>query len=396
MMKKQNTICIGGVSLIIGEGADSLVADELKKDGLTKPLIVTDKSISKLGLCNDIIAALEKDGLSWCIFDEVPGDPPSAVVKMGTAVCSDNNCDSVIGVGGGSVLDCAKAIKMMATHTEGTILDYVRGGLAFKNPGLPLYSVPTTSGTGSEVTQYAVITDEDRHVKVTIGDTRLVSKAAFLDPVMTKGLPPRITAATALDAMAHAIEAYTSNRVLYAGGSTAFSDALDLEAVRLIAASLPTAVLNGQDLEARKQVMVGATMAGLVSQAGSGAAHGLGTALGAMYHVPHGEAVGLFLPYVMEYNAAVCPERFAALASAMGVNTTGMSVEKAAAEAVFFMKQLLKKINFITLKNYVKTEEELPALAAAGIRDHCCALNAKILDNEEDALLILRKAWSEE
>ena len=392
-MTHTNTISLGGVNLIIGKNAASLVPQEIKKNGYKKPLLVTDHSIMQLGLCAPILSALEKESMDYVLFSEVPSDPPSSVVSTGTDLCRKNGCDSVIGIGGGSVLDCAKAIKMMATHEEGCILDYSRGGLSFHNPGLPLYSVPTTSGTGSEVTQYAVITDEENNTKVTIGSISLVSRAAFLDPFMTKGLPPRITAATALYAMAHAIEAYTSNRVLNAEGSTAFSDVLDLEAVRLLAKYIPAAVNNGSDLNARKQIMVGATMAGLVSQAGSGAAHGFGTALGAMYHVPHGEAVGIFLPYVMEYNISACPERFRHLAKAMGVDTSGMRTSDAAFAPISFMKKLLEDIHFSQLKNYVKTSDELTALAREAIKDHCCALNAIVINTEEEAIKILKNAW---
>ena len=276
-----NAITIGGVKLVIGEHAVDNIAAEFTAARLQKALIVTDPSIRRLGLCDAVVTAFEEAQLPYAIFDQIPSDPPARVVAEGAAFCKAEACDGVVGIGGGSVLDAAKCIKMMATHEQGAILDYKKNGLSFTNPGLPLFSIPTTSGTGSEVTQYAVITDEERHVKVTIGDVRLVSTVALLDPLMTKGLPPRITAATALDAMAHAIEGYTSNRVLYAKGSTVFSDAYDLEAIRLISGSLRKAVLEGSDLEARKQVMVGATMAGFVSQAGSGAAHGIGTALGA-------------------------------------------------------------------------------------------------------------------
>ena len=195
-----NTICLGGVSLNIGRHAAGEIPKELEKAGCRHPLLVTDGSILKLGLCRELLDVLEKAGIPWDIFSEVPSDPPSSVVAKGTEFCRSRGCDSVIGLGGGSVLDCAKAIKMMSTH-PGSILDYVKGGPRFQNPGLPLFSVPTTSGTGSEVTQYAVITDEEKQVKTTIGDTRLVSHAVFLDPTLTQGLPPRITAATALDSV---------------------------------------------------------------------------------------------------------------------------------------------------------------------------------------------------
>ena len=389
-----NTICLGGVSLTIGRHAAGEIPKELEKAGCRHPLLVTDGSILKLGLCRELLDALEKAGIPWDIFSEVPSDPPSSVVVKGTEFCRSRGCDSVIGLGGGSVLDCAKAIKMMSTH-PGSILDYVKGGPRFQNPGLPLFSVPTTSGTGSEVTQYAVITDEEKQVKTTIGDTRLVSHAVFLDPTLTQGLPPRITAATALDALAHAIEAYTSNRVLNAGGSSAFSDTLDLEAIRRICRALPTAVARGSDLRARLDVMIGATMAGLVSHAGSGSAHGIGAGFGAMYHVPHGEAVGILLPYVMAYNLSACPERFRDIAQAMGADVSGLSPEAAGLSAVTRLQSLLKEVRFARLRDYVKTEAELSALAEKGLLDHCNSLNAIPLTSLDQCREILDHAWQE-
>lgn len=389
-----NTICLGGVSLIIGRHAAAEIPKELEKAGCRHPLLVTDGSILKLGLCRELLEALEQAGIPWAVFSDVPSDPPSSVVAKGTDFCRSQGCDSVIGLGGGSVLDCAKAIKMMCTHSD-SILDYVKGGSRFQNPGLPLFSVPTTSGTGSEVTQYAVITDEKKQLKTTIGDTRLVSRAVFLDPTLTQGLPPRITAATALDALAHAIEAYTSNRVLNAGGSSAFSDTLDLEAIRRITRSLPIAVTHGSNLEARLDVMIGATMAGLVSQAGSGSAHGIGAGFGAMYHVPHGEAVGIFLPYVMAYNLPACPDRFRDIALAMGVNVLGLSPEAAGLAAVTRLRELLEEVHFVHLRDYVKTEAELPALAEKALVDHCNSLNAIPLTRLDQCNEILTHAWHE-
>ena len=389
-----NTICLGGVSLIIGRHAAGEIPKELEKAGCRRPLLVTDGSILKLGLCQELLDALSGAGIPWEVFSQVPSDPPSSVVTQGTELCRSRGCDCVIGLGGGSVLDCAKAIKMMCTH-PGSILDYKKGGARFQNPGLPLFSVPTTSGTGSEVTQYAVITDEEKQVKTTIGDIRLVSRAVFLDPTLTQGLPPRITAATALDALAHAIEAYTSNRVLNAGGSSAFSDALDLEAIRRIYRSLPTAVAQGRDLNARLDVMIGATMAGLVSQAGSGAAHGIGAGFGAMYHVPHGEAVGIFLPYVMAYNLPACPERFRDIAQAMGVDVSGLAPEEAGLAAVTRLRDLLKEVRFVHLRDYVKTEAELPALAKKALEDHCSSLNAIPLTRLDQCGEILDHTWHE-
>lgn len=396
-MKTTNSIVIGGVKLIIGAGASKEVGKEAKSRGLKKVLVVTDKGIAGLGLHKDVLDSLNENEIPYILYDKVPSDPPVSVVKEGALLIQIEECDGVVAIGGGSVMDAAKAMNMMSVN-EGEILEYDNsptGGRSFRNPGHPLLTVPTTSGTGSEVTQYAVISSVEEKRKATIGDPMLVSKAAFLDPVLTMGLPRKITAATGIDAMAHAIEAYTSNRVLDVPGSSVFSDTYALQAVRMISHSLRTACNTGQDMKARKEVMLGATMAGFISQAGSGAAHGMGTPLGAHYHVPHGLAVGMMLPYVMEYNAAVCPERLKDIAGAMGCHIEGMDLKEAALEASREMKRLLKDIGFSTLNEFVKEEKELEILARDAMKDKCCQLNAKALD-EKTILEIYKQVWKGE
>lgn len=380
-----NSVTIGGVKLLIGNGASGAVGAEASARKWGKVFLVTDKEIVRLGLHRKAVESLEQSKVEYDLFDQVPSDPPEAVVEKGTQLLREGHYDGVVAIGGGSVMDAAKAMNIMQFH-QGSVLDYDNspsGGKKFSRPGLPLFSIPTTSGTGSEVTQYAVITSEKENRKATIGDPMLVSSEVFLDPELTIGLPKRITAATGIDAIAHAIEAYTSNRVLNVPGSSVFSDTYALQAVRMIASNLGRAVKEGTDLEARKQVMLGAAMAGFISQAGSGGAHGMGTPLGAWYHVPHGTAVGMMLPYVMEFNASVCPERMREIAKAMGCEVEGMPLAQAALAASQRMAQLLREIEFPTLAEYVKTEEELEILSKDAVKDKCCMLNAKALNEEE-------------
>lgn len=396
-MKTTNSVTIGGVKLVIGNGASASVGEEAAARNWEKTLLVTDTGIVSLGLHKKAAESLEEKGIDYLIYDEIPSDPPVSVIEKGIKLLKEGNYDGVIAIGGGSVMDAAKAMNIMSFH-EGGILDYDNsptGGEKFQRPGLPLFSIPTTSGTGSEVTQYAVITNTEEHRKATIGDPMLVSKVVFLDPLMTIGLPKKITAATGIDAIAHAIEAYTSNRVLNVPGSSIFSDTYALQAVKLIAANLRTAANKGNDLEARKQVMLGATMAGFISQAGSGAAHGMGTPLGAHYHVPHGTAVGIMLPYVMECNVAVCPDRMRNIAVAMSCNVNDKSLNEAAMEAPREIARLLKDIDFPVLREYVKDENDLKMLAMDAMKDKCCLLNAKPL-TESEVLVLYQKAWKEE
>ncbi|MCI9272044.1 MAG: iron-containing alcohol dehydrogenase [Dorea sp.] len=395
-MKNTNTVVIGGVKLVIGAGAAGEIGKEVAAQGATKVFVVVDQGIIKLKLHERVTASLKEAGISYKIFDEVPSDPPVSVVETGVRKMKETGCDSVAAIGGGSVMDAAKAINIMSTN-EGSILDYDNspsGGRKFQNPGYPLFTVPTTSGTGSEVTQYAVITSEKENRKAAIGDPKLVSKAAFLDPAMTMGLPQKITAATGMDALAHAIEAYTSNRVITAAGSSVFSDTYALKAMELIGKNLKQAYAQGNVMEARKQMMLGSTMAGMISQAGSGAAHGLGTPLGARYHVPHGVAVGMMLPYVMEYNLNACPERYKNIAAALGRNVDGMNLEDAARQSVEAVKSLLKATEFAMLRDFVKKEDEIDLLAADAEKDKCCQLNARLVYAAE-AKELYKKAWNE-
>ena len=392
-----NSVTIGGIKLVIGNGASGSVGAEAAARKWKKIFLVTDPEIIRLGLHKKMIKSLEENEITYYLFDQVPSDPPTSVVEKGRKLLMEDQYDGVAAIGGGSVMDAAKAMNIMQFH-EGKILDYDNspsGGKKFLRPGLPLFSIPTTSGTGSEVTQYAVITSEEEKRKATIGDPMLVSSEVFLDPELTVGLPKRITAATGIDAIAHAIEAYTSNRVLGVPGSSVFSDTYALQAVRMIAGSLRKAVKEGSDLEARKQVMLGAAMAGFVSQAGSGAAHGMGTPLGARYHVPHGTSVGIMLPYVMKFNASICPERMGDIAKAMGCMVDGMQPLEAAMEASREMGRLLREIDFPVLKEYVKSEEELKVLAGDAVKDKCCMLNAKAL-TEEEILALYQTAWKGE
>lgn len=396
-MKTTNSISIGGIKIIIGHSACQEVGREIIAKGCKKPLIVTDKGIISCGLTEKIEQSVKAEKLEYVLFDQVPSDPPSGIVKRGTDVMMNEKCDCVVAVGGGSVIDAAKAINIMSVH-DGSILDYdnsPRGGKKFHRGGKPLFSIPTTSGTGSEVTQYAVITSEEEKRKCTIGDECLTSKVVFLDPLMTTGLPPAITAATGIDALAHAIEAYTSNRVITAAGSSVFSDTLAIQAVRYISGNLGKAYACGGNVEARKKMMLGSTLAGLITQAGSGAAHGMGTPLGAHFHVPHGISVGIMLPYVMEYSLSACPERYRDIAQAMGRKVEEKPVLEAAAEAVKAVKELLVSIEFPHLRDYMKNESDIKMLAEDAEKDKCCQLNARII-NKETAEKLYWKAWNEE
>ena len=393
-VKKSNSISIGGIKIVIGVGASTELGAQVAGRDCGRALVVSDKGIRACGLLDPALDSLAAAGVEAIVFDEVPSDPPASVVRQGAKTLEDAGCDCVVAIGGGSVMDAAKAINLMSVN-DGDILEYDNspsGGRKFKRAGHPLFSIPTTSGTGSEVTQYAVITSEAEQRKCTIGDERLTSSVVLLDPLMTVGLPPKITAATGIDALAHAIEAYTSNRVLTAAGSTVFSDTLALAAVRHIAPNLGRAYACGGDIDARMKVMLGSTLAGLITQAGSGAAHGMGTPLGARYHVPHGTSVGIMLPYVMAYNLPACPERYRDVAEAAGRSTAGMTQMRAAREAVDAVAELLETIDFPHLPDFVPDRSAIDQLAEDAMRDKCCQLNARPL-SVDVARELYARAW---
>lgn len=396
-MKETNAISIGGMKIIIGNHACREVGSEILAKQCQKALLVSDQGIVKHGLTEEAVASMKENGIEYVLFDEVPSDPPSDIVEKGSTLMKREACDCVVAIGGGSVIDAAKAINMMSVN-PGSILDYDNspsGGKKFLHDGKPLFSIPTTSGTGSEVTQYAVITSQKEQRKATIGDERLTSRVVFLSPLMTLGLPAHITAATGIDALAHGIEAYTSNRVITAAGSSVFSDTLALQAIRYISQNLKQAYACGSDVKARKNVMLGSTLAGLITQAGSGAAHGMGTPLGAHFHTAHGISVGIMLPYVMEYSLAACPERYRDIAVAMGRNVEGKTLKEAAQEAVAAVRELLEDVEFPKLRDYVEKEADISILAKDAALDKCCQLNARIV-TQDGAELLYHRAWNQE
>lgn len=389
-MKKTNTISIGGIKILIGRESYAEIGNELRSKNSKKVMIVTDPGIEKTGLLDYVTKPIEEAGFAYVIYDQVQTDPGSAIVRNGVRIFKENDCDTLVAIGGGSTIDAAKAINLMTTN-EGDILDYMHGK-KFVHEGHCLMSIPTTSGTGSEVTQYAVITDEEQGIKSGVGDPMLTSKVVFLSPYMTIGLPPKITAATGIDALTHGIEAYTTNRVLNAEGSTLISDTLALKGIEVIAENLAKVYWNPEDIDGRLNMMLGCTLTGLVTQAGSGSAHGIGAALGARYHVPHGNSVGVVLPEVMEANIYACPQRFKDIALAMGRNVDHLNLIDAAKEAVIAVRDLLRALNFPKLKDYIPDIDDVIAFVPEAMRDHCNDLNAHIL-TEEEMHKVLVKAW---
>ncbi|MFP3888136.1 iron-containing alcohol dehydrogenase [Priestia filamentosa] len=344
-------------TLVTGTGSISKIGEEAKKLKATKVMVVTDKVIRQTGLLSKVINPLEKAGLVTDIMDDVVPEPPFENLEQMITGLQGKDYDLLVGVGGGSALDITKVLSIMLTNEE-NVRDFV-GIEKVQNEGVPTILVPTTSGTGSEVTYNAIFTDLRDQVKKGIVSAYLLPKVAIVDPELTLTVPPSVTAATGMDALVHAIESYTAIR---AGELT---DGIALHAIKLISRSLRKAVYNGKDLKAREDMAMGSLLAGIsLGNAGVGAVHALAYPLGGKFKVPHGVANSLLLPFVIKYNAVADLEKFAEVAKAMGENVEGLSLREAADCAVQALAKLSQDVGIpSTLKEVGVTAEDIPGLA---------------------------------
>ncbi len=393
MKTKPTTFNLGGIKLIFGTNSCEKLQAELTKRKLKKVLVVTDPGIRASGLLDIFESVLETP---YVIFSDVPADPPAETIVSALSVLENEGCDGVIAIGGGSPMDVAKGVRLLATN-DGTIFEYDNsptGGREFENQGLFLACIPTTAGTGSEVTPYAIITNKKEKRKATIGGTYVSPNVAIVDPSLTLNLPPAITASTGMDALAHAIGAYTSGRVIDSQGDTAISDTLSYKAIELIASNLRQAYSCGTILQARSNMLMGSVLGAFSSNAGSDATHGLGHALGAVYHVPHGVACAMVMPYVMEYNLAASPERFARIAVAFGEDTTGLSPMEAAYKSVVAVKRLMVDIHIPKLSEYITNFDDFDELCKVAAEEKCSKLNSRVITLDV-AKELLMKAYDD-
>jgi alcohol dehydrogenase class IV len=300
-------------TLVIGGGAARQVGAEARRLRLQRPLVVTDPFLSKSGLAQRVLDGLAAEGLPGELFADVQPDPTLANVAAGLEVLRRAECDGVIAIGGGSSIDCAKAIAVMSRNA-GAIGDYV-GYHKIPLPGLPLLAIPTTAGTGSEVTRVTVITDSERQVKMMVLDAHLLPTVALVDYELTLTMPPGLTAAVGVDSLTHALEAYVSQK------ANPLTDLVALEAGRLIAANLRTAFHEAGHRPAREAMMRGATLAGIAfSNASVALVHGMSRPIGAYFHVPHGLSNAMLLPAVTAFSVDAAPERYAHFARHVGLS----------------------------------------------------------------------------
>lgn len=320
-----------------------------------KALIVTDSHLMEIGLLKDIKNSLEAAGVSFEIFDEVVTEPILEYTEEGLKTYQKVKADFLIAVGGGSPMDTAKAISALAMN-PGKMSDF-EGPNKIPRPGAPLMVIPTTAGTGSEVTQFTIITDTTRNVKMLIASPYVLPRIALVDPLMTLTMPQEITAATGLDALTHAIEAYVSVK------AQPITNALALHAIKLISGNLRQAWCDGSNLEARTHVMMGALEAGLAfSNASVALVHGMARPIGAYFHVPHGISNAALLPTVMEFSIPGNPRRYLDLAEAMGEITTGLSLLDAAYLSAKAVKRLNEDLKIPSLKGLGVDEKKFNSI----------------------------------
>jgi len=349
-----------------GLGAINTLADEVRSLRVRRPLIVTDPGIVKAGLLERATRPLDAANVDYVIFDGVVPNPPVTLVDEGAALYQNEGCDGLIGLGGGSAMDTAKALGVVASN-GGSIINYEWANpQPIKQRILPTICVPTTAGTGSEVTLWAVITDPERRIKFNVGGTSLIGAwVALLDPELTLDLPPAVTAGTGMDALAHAIECYTC---AYA---QPLPDSVALLTMEYVARYLRVAFAQGHNVEARSKMSQAAMLGGLAyGTESAGAAHAMSQSAGGVYpNIPHGPFTARLLGPVMEYNYKGEPEKFARIAQAMGEDIRGLSLWQAAEKAVEAVIRLTEDVEIPTLQELGLKEEEIPMLAEIAFRD---------------------------
>jgi len=339
-------------------GVDSVtrIGQEAKHLGGLNALIVTDKNVERVGLTEKMKGSLTAEGFKVHLFDKVNPEPDMKTAETTAQCAREGRYDLVVGVGGGSVLDMAKTASISITNT-GNVRSYI-GFEQVKEPGVPLILIPTTAGTGSEVSNVVVVVMDDK-VKMGIASEKVVADVAIVDPKMTASVPPRTTASTGIDALSHAIEAYMSL------ASSKITDVFALEAIKLIAIALPLAYTNGENLQARYDMSLGSLLAGIaLTNAGTCAGHPCSDAFIAKCGAAHGVGCGIALPYIMDFNLMAIPDKLAMIAEAMGSNVSGLKPREAGVRAVIAVKELIEELGLpSTLREMNVLKDELPNLA---------------------------------
>lgn len=354
-----------------GSGAISSIVDEAKKRAYKKALVVTDKDLIKFGVSSKVTELLDKAGLAYEIYDDVKANPTIENVQTGVEAFKKAGADYLIAIGGGSVMDTAKAIGIIIKNPEHADVVSLEGAVDTKNKCVDIIAVPTTAGTAAEVTINYVITDVEKSRKFVCVDPHDIPIVAVIDSDMMSSMPKGLTAATGMDALTHAIEGYITK------GAWEMTDMFELKAIELISKHLRSAVKG--EKEGREGMALAQYIAGMgFSNVGLGIVHSMAHPLGAVYDTPHGVANAIILPTVMEYNASASGDKYRQIAAAMGVDTTGMSIDDARKAAVDAVRQLSIDVGIPkTLSEVGVKEKDIPFLAESAMADACTPGNPK-------------------
>ncbi|WP_288319033.1 lactaldehyde reductase [Xylanibacter caecicola] len=362
-----------------GAGCRKELADVLKRMNMNKALVVTDKGLIKVGTVKLVTDIMDEAGFPYEIFSEVKPNPTVTNVKQGIEAFKASGADCLVAIGGGSAMDTAKGIGIVINNPEFSDIVSLEGVAPTKHKSVPIIALPTTAGTGAEVTINYVIIDEERQAKMVCVDPNDIPAVAIVDPELTYSLPKGLTAATGMDALTHAIEGYITK------GAWVMSDMYELQAIKMIAEYLPTAVEEPTNPVGRENMALAQYIAAQAfSNVGLGLVHGMAHPLGSLHDIPHGVANALLLPTIMEFNMPECIEKFGVIARTMGVDTTGMTAQEAAQAACDAVKDLAIRVGIPQhLSELGIKEEHIPALAAQAITDVCTPGNPRDVTEEQ-------------
>ena len=356
-----------------GPGAREVLPKEVKRLGLHKAFVATDKDLIKFGVADKVLSVLKEAGIPYEIFSDIKPNPTVANVKAGVKAFAESGADFILAIGGGSSIDTSKAIGIITNNPEFSDVVSLEGVADTKKKSVPIIALPTTAGTAAEVTINYVITDEKNEKKMVCVDPNDIPAIAIIDAELMYTLPKSLTAATGLDALTHAIEG------LITKGAWEMSDMFEIKAIEMINRYLETAVNEPQNPEARNGMAVAQYIAGMAfSNVGLGVVHGMAHPLGAIFDIPHGVANALLLPTIMEFNAPAALDKYVIIAKAMNVYKDGMSKEEAAQAAVDAVKSLAVRVGIPQhLSELGIKESDLPNLADSAIADVCTPGNPR-------------------
>jgi alcohol dehydrogenase class IV len=368
---------LGPRKIIFGENSIELIPNEMRSLKKENPLIVTDRGIAEAGILDRLLSQFDNARIQYKVFSEVEPDPEIAIMERGKKIFHKGKHDLIVALGGGSSIDTGKVISVLATN-KGRVKDYTGIGAVFKKEPIPMIAVPTTAGTGSEVTSIAVVTDKDNKVKLGMKGPQLLPTFAVLDPTLLKSLPPKMIAYTGIDAFSHALESFLSIR------SNLITQQLSLAAVKLIYHSLIPFKENPRDVEPASKMLYGSCLAGIAfTNGGLGAVHALAHSIGSHYHLPHGLACALFLPRVLRENKDAALDKYEILFEMLGYQKNGLSKENCADRLIEAVDELIRRLDIPTRLGLMGIKYEvLPGMVSDALKDPPLLGNPKKLDQD--------------